>query len=47
MTMTGEQQQQLPAVYKRLVAKRTGDSFSAVAEVEEAPMPQPGPNEVC
>lgn len=44
MTVTGDQA--LPGVYKRLVAKRTGESFSAVAEVEEAQMPQPGPNEV-
>lgn len=45
MTVTGDQQ--LPAVYKRLVAKRTGTSFTDVAEVEEVPLPKPGPNEVC
>lgn len=45
MTLTGDQQQ-LPAVYKRLVAKRTGASFADVAEVEETPVPHPGPNEV-
>lgn len=36
----------LPPTYKRLVAKRTGKSFRDVAEVEETPLPQPGPNEV-
>lgn len=44
MTVTGDQQ--LPAVYKRLVAKRTGNSFTDVAEVEEVPLPVPGANEV-
>lgn len=36
----------LPATYKRLVAKRVGTCFSEVAELEEVPVPQPGPNEV-
>jgi hypothetical protein len=44
MTVTGDQQ--LPAVYKRLVAKRTGTSFTDVAEVEQVPLPVPGANEV-
>lgn len=45
MTVDGPADQQLPATYKRLVAKRTGDCFKDVAEVEEVPMPQLGPNE--
>jgi hypothetical protein len=44
--MTASSDQQLPAVYKRLVAKRTGASFADVAEVEQVPLPQPGPKEV-
>lgn len=40
-----EQHQQLPATYKRLVAKRTASCFSEVAEVEEVPVPSPGENE--
>jgi hypothetical protein len=36
----------LPATYRKLVAKRTGSSFRDVAEVVEAPLPVPGPNEV-
>jgi hypothetical protein len=44
MTVTGDQQ--LPAVYKRLVAKRTGTTFTDVAEVEQVPLPVPGANEV-
>lgn len=46
MTVSSAGDQQLPAEYKRLVAKRTGASFAEVAEVEQVPLPQPGPKEV-
>lgn len=46
MTVEQDTQQQPPAVYKRLVAKRTGGCFSEVAEVEEVPMLVPAENEV-
>lgn len=37
---------QLPATYKRLVARRIGSSFAEVAEVQQENLPQPAPNEV-
>lgn len=36
----------LPKTCKRLVARHTGSSFAAVAEVQEIPLPEPGPGEV-
>jgi hypothetical protein len=36
----------LPKTCNRLVARRTGSSFAAVAEVQEIPLPEPGPGEV-
>ncbi|GMH34365.1 hypothetical protein BSKO_02199 [Bryopsis sp. KO-2023] len=36
----------LPKTYKRLVAKKTGDSFRDVATVVEKPLPTPAENEV-
>lgn len=40
-------QQELPATYRRLVARRTGGSFRDVAEVQEGlPLPEPQEGEV-
>ena len=36
----------LPTTYKRLIARRTGRSFREVAEVDTAPLCEPGPGEV-
>lgn len=36
----------LPATFKRLVAKTSGNSFTEVAQVVEMPMVMPGPGEV-
>ncbi|GAB4813339.1 hypothetical protein N2152v2_000385 [Parachlorella kessleri] len=41
-----QQQRPLPSSYRRLVARRTGDTFRDVAEMEEAPLPTPGEAEV-
>jgi hypothetical protein len=39
--------QELPATYRRLVARRTGGSFREVAEVQEGvPLPEPQEGEV-
>lgn len=41
-----QNQTPLPTSYRRLIARRTGDSFGAVAEIEELTMPEPKEGEV-
>ena len=36
----------LPSTFRRLIARRTGQSFTAVAEIEQTPMLQPGEGQV-